>query len=411
MSDDISGPGGGATTRAPATPPRRSVLLPTLITLGVLLLLLAVFTGVWTDRLWFQSVDYSSVFSTVLLTRASLFVAGAVVLAGSVALNVALAYRTRPFARVAAAARNEALDRWRASIDPVRGRVLLVVTAVLGVLAGSVAAGQWQTYLLWRNGGDSEPGRCLLPQGHRVLRLRLPVAALRHIVRVRHPGGVHHRRRRHPLPLRRARPAGSPRPAQRRRADAPVDPDRAVRAAEGVGLLAGPLRLRDRRRGPVHRRAVHRRPRAHPGEEHPDRHRAHLRAAAASPTSCGATGCCPASGSGCWCCQLDPDRRGLAGDRAVVPGAAVGGRQGEPRTSQRTSRRPGRRTTSAACRRPSTTPPPPSPPPTSSTQNSALPNTRLLDPTLVSAAVHPAAAGARLLLGAGDARRRPLRVR
>ena len=53
MSDDISGAAGEPRASAPPSPPRRSVLLPTLVTLGVLLLLLAVFTGVWTDRLWF----------------------------------------------------------------------------------------------------------------------------------------------------------------------------------------------------------------------------------------------------------------------------------------------------------------------------------------------------------------------
>ena len=154
MSDDISGSGARPSAKAPLSPPRRSVLLPTLVTLGVLLLLLAVFTGVWTDRLWFASVDYSSVFTTRLFTRALLFVAGAVILAGLAALNAVLAYRSRPFARAAASPRNEALDRWRTSIDPVRGRVLAVATFVLGVLAGSVASGQWQTYLLWRNGGS-----------------------------------------------------------------------------------------------------------------------------------------------------------------------------------------------------------------------------------------------------------------
>ncbi|MBA2640330.1 MAG: UPF0182 family protein [Nocardioidaceae bacterium] len=130
---------------------RRSVLLPTLVTLGVLLLLVAVFTGIWTDRLWFQSVDYSGVFTSVLVTRAVLFVVGALLLAGLAALNIVLAYRSRPFVRAAAASRNEALDRWRTSIEPIRGRVVVIVVSVLGVLAGSVSAGQWQDYMLWRN--------------------------------------------------------------------------------------------------------------------------------------------------------------------------------------------------------------------------------------------------------------------
>ncbi len=171
------------------------MLLPTLVTLGVLLLLLAIFTGVWTDRLWFQSVDYSEVFATVLLTRAGLFIAGAVLLAGPAAANVVIAYRTRPFVR-AAASRNEALDRWRSSIDPVRGRVLVVLCAVLGVLAGSVASGQWQTFMLWRNGGDWGTDDVYFHQRHRLLRLRLPVAAVRHVVRVRRARGHASSRRR-----------------------------------------------------------------------------------------------------------------------------------------------------------------------------------------------------------------------
>ncbi|MGA9101863.1 UPF0182 family protein, partial [Aeromicrobium sp.] len=48
---------------------RRRVLVPTLITLAVLLFLGSIFTSVWTDRLWFDSVDYSNVFRTVLFTR------------------------------------------------------------------------------------------------------------------------------------------------------------------------------------------------------------------------------------------------------------------------------------------------------------------------------------------------------
>jgi uncharacterized membrane protein (UPF0182 family) len=40
----------------------------------VLLILFSVFTDVWTQRLWYRSVDLGSVFSTVLGTRVLLFV-------------------------------------------------------------------------------------------------------------------------------------------------------------------------------------------------------------------------------------------------------------------------------------------------------------------------------------------------
>ncbi|MDQ3325713.1 MAG: UPF0182 family protein [Actinomycetota bacterium] len=148
-----AGPGTGSTAATGAPAPKPSALLPTLVTLGALLLALAVFTGLWSDRLWFSSVDYTSVFNTMVLTRVGLFAAGAVLLAGAAMLNIALAYRQRPLVRVAAR-RNDSLERYRTALEPVLGRSLLAVGLLLGVVAGSATAGQWQTFLLWRNGGD-----------------------------------------------------------------------------------------------------------------------------------------------------------------------------------------------------------------------------------------------------------------
>ncbi len=153
MSDDDAADSGVAQATAGAPGSRRSVLLPTLVTLGVLLLLLAVFTGVWTDRLWFQSVDFSAVFTKVLVTRTVLFVIGAVLLGGAGALNIYLAYRQRPLVRAAARA-GDSLERYRTAIEPIKGRALAAAGLLLGLVAGSVAAGQWESYLLWRHGGE-----------------------------------------------------------------------------------------------------------------------------------------------------------------------------------------------------------------------------------------------------------------
>lgn len=147
------GPGFGrpGPRREPGT--RRSVLLPTLVTLGLLLLVLAIFTGVWTDRLWFESVGFSSVFTKVLLTRVVLFVVGAVLLGGAVAANVVIAYRSRPLIREAARP-NDTLERYRIALDSVRTRSVVVVGLLVGIIAGSVSAGQWESFLLWRHGID-----------------------------------------------------------------------------------------------------------------------------------------------------------------------------------------------------------------------------------------------------------------
>ena len=61
-----------AATAAP--PPQRSrALLLTGLVLVAAFFVVSIFTGIWTDRLWFRSVDYGSVFTKMLSTRVVLF--------------------------------------------------------------------------------------------------------------------------------------------------------------------------------------------------------------------------------------------------------------------------------------------------------------------------------------------------
>jgi uncharacterized membrane protein (UPF0182 family) len=138
---------------SPQLPDRsRRVLVPTLITLAALVLGGSIFTGVWTERLWFRSVDYGSVFSTMLVTRALLFVVFGLFFAGVVAVNAWLAWRMRPDYVVFR--RNDPASRYRQVLEPIGRLALLGVALVLTVLTGGVAAGHWKTYQLWRHGGS-----------------------------------------------------------------------------------------------------------------------------------------------------------------------------------------------------------------------------------------------------------------
>ena len=70
---------------AQAPPQGRSrALVGTAIILVAAFFLASVFTGIWTDRLWFRSIDYGSVFTTTILTKTSLFIAFGVVFAAVV---------------------------------------------------------------------------------------------------------------------------------------------------------------------------------------------------------------------------------------------------------------------------------------------------------------------------------------
>ena len=59
-------------------------------------MLATVASELFTDKWWFDSVGFSRVFSTALVTKVVLFVMAAVITAGAVALSLYLAYRTRP---------------------------------------------------------------------------------------------------------------------------------------------------------------------------------------------------------------------------------------------------------------------------------------------------------------------------
>ncbi|MFC9430653.1 UPF0182 family protein [Streptomyces sp. NPDC056987] len=141
-------------------PSRRArTLLMTLGVLAVLAMLFVMFAGFWTDWLWYRSVKYSSVFTTTLWTKIGLFAVCGLLMAFAVGLNIWLAHRLRP-PLSAMSMEQQNLDRYRMGIAPYKKWVLLGITALVGLIAGASAAGQWRTWLMWINGvpfGQKDP--------------------------------------------------------------------------------------------------------------------------------------------------------------------------------------------------------------------------------------------------------------
>ncbi len=163
MTFDMSADGGGVGPRPAATPPVRSVRRRTLaITIAVVAVLVfgfMLFTGFYTDLLWYQSVDASHVFTTQLYTRIGLLAGFGLVMALIVGFNMWLAYRVRPVFRLMSP-EQASLERYRMVIDPLRRLALFGVPALLGLLAGVSATSEWKTWLMWRNAtsfGTSDP--------------------------------------------------------------------------------------------------------------------------------------------------------------------------------------------------------------------------------------------------------------
>ena len=144
----------------PSSPPQRSrALVGTAIILVVAFFLVSIFTGVWTDRLWFTSVGYGEVFTKVLGTRVLLFLVFGLLLGVTVAVNIVIAYRVRPVFRPASPEQVN-LDRYRDVVEPVRRWVLVGAVLVLLLFAGSSGAGQWRQFLMWRHRtpfGETDP--------------------------------------------------------------------------------------------------------------------------------------------------------------------------------------------------------------------------------------------------------------
>ncbi|GGR68340.1 UPF0182 protein [Streptomyces aureoverticillatus] len=123
----------------------------TLGVLAVLAMAFVMFAGFWTDWLWYRSVGYSSVFTTTLWTKIGLFFAFGLLMAAAVGVNIWLAHRLRsPLS--AMSMEQQSLDRYRMAIAPYKKWLLIGITALVGLIAGASASGQWRTWLMWVNG-------------------------------------------------------------------------------------------------------------------------------------------------------------------------------------------------------------------------------------------------------------------
>ncbi|MFB7939839.1 UPF0182 family protein [Streptomyces sp. NPDC127049] len=152
MPDRGGGPS-GPRIRVGRPSRRARTLLMTLGVLAVLAMAFVMFAGFWTDWLWYRSVNYSSVFTTTLWTKIGLFAVFGLLMALVVGLNIWLAYRLRP-PLSAMSLEQQSLDRYRMGVAPFKKWVLLAVTALVGLIAGASASGQWRTWLMWINGVD-----------------------------------------------------------------------------------------------------------------------------------------------------------------------------------------------------------------------------------------------------------------
>ncbi|MFZ2626048.1 MAG: UPF0182 family protein [Propionibacterium sp.] len=118
---------------------RRGALGPTLAILVAVVVVWWLLSELVTDWLWFKNLNFGTVFTTRWLTGVILFAGGAVLMGGSVAANMVIAWRNRPV--LASSMDSELLDQYRGAMSRRTKTVVAVPSAILAIIAGATAAG------------------------------------------------------------------------------------------------------------------------------------------------------------------------------------------------------------------------------------------------------------------------------
>jgi len=129
---------------------------PLVITAAILVALgalVAYFSGFYIDWLWFKSVDFTTVWSTVLVTKIQLFLIVGLITSLVISLNIFLAYQRRPL-YVPTSIEVSGLERLRAQVEPIRRWVFLGIVLALAYFGGTSGMVFWREWMLFKNSTD-----------------------------------------------------------------------------------------------------------------------------------------------------------------------------------------------------------------------------------------------------------------
>ena len=134
----------------PLKPKLPGPLALTAIALVILATILVSLSGFYADFLWFRSVDFVSVWSTVLTTKIYLFIFFGLITSLFITTNIYIAFKNRPiYVPVSIEADN--LERYRGQLEPIRRWVLLAIAVGLFYFAGTSGVGLWDSWLQFKN--------------------------------------------------------------------------------------------------------------------------------------------------------------------------------------------------------------------------------------------------------------------
>ena len=143
-----------STPRSPRSRRRaRWWIIGAVVVFIILLASLRTLASIYTDGLWFSSVGYHNVFSTLLVVKLGLFgVFGAIFF---VVMWVNLVVCDRLASEdIGAVQKDELVRRYQQIVRPYAGRLYIALAIVMALIAASGTIGEWQNWILFRHGGN-----------------------------------------------------------------------------------------------------------------------------------------------------------------------------------------------------------------------------------------------------------------
>jgi uncharacterized membrane protein (UPF0182 family) len=138
-----------------ANPAASRRVSPLSIAFGILAAIVFVLlsaAGIYTDWLWFRQLDFEVVFFTQIVAQVVAFTIGFAIMAVVISVGLMLAWRTRPiYLRMPD---ESPFQAYQQLLESLRKIVMFGVPALIGLGGGLVAAREWQTAMLWLNGGE-----------------------------------------------------------------------------------------------------------------------------------------------------------------------------------------------------------------------------------------------------------------
>jgi uncharacterized protein len=128
-------------------------IIGAVVVLIILLASLRTLASIYTDGLWFSSVGYHNVFSTLLVVKLGLFGAFGAIFFVVMWVNLVVCDRLAS-EDLGAVQKDELVRRYQQIVRPYAGRLYVALSIVMALIAASGTIGEWQNWILFRHGGN-----------------------------------------------------------------------------------------------------------------------------------------------------------------------------------------------------------------------------------------------------------------